>query len=1092
MVLLETVDNKFWEDLRLKKFVVNNRGSRFPSIWGFCRQDLYPRILVSSDQHIVMVVDVDSKSLFISAVYAHTLYLQRRSLWKEIIKVMRDNPGPWCCLGDFNVVLGAHECRGSRSPATLPMEEFRIFSDMVDLIHLLTTGPYFSWSNRRRGSALTEKRLDRAICNNAWLDMWNQVACCTLTRLASDHHPILLHSSCDSQLRVVHFRFHKMWILNMDYRRLVSQVWRSSVAGCPMFILAQKLRILKNELKAWNISVFGNIHQSVKNVKNKVDDIQNQLNDVGINQSLLDQEVLAQSDLLHVLDMEEVFWKEKARVSWHSQGDRNTAFFHRITKIRQSTKAISMLRNVIPRMVSEVDNLKLTATPDNDEIKVAVFSMNEDGAPGPDGYGVDKIEDFRPTTLANFQFKIISKVLADRLADIAPKLISKHQRGFIKDRKIHDCICIASEAINMLDHKTFRGNLAIKLSINVNGRNVGFFSCTRGVRQGDPLSPLLFYLAEEVLSRGIQKLVNEHKISTITGPHGLATPSHALYAEDVLIFCKGKPKSVHLQPIADKILTKLGTWKGKLISIMGRVELVRSIIQSMLLFSFQIYKWPSQLLSKVDIDIRNFIWSGDIGVRKLVTVAWKMVCTPRQEWGLGLRSIKLINKASILKLAWEMRSSKQDWVFFSRKKYGCHSPHSPRYFNSSIWLGIKENWALSNSNSVWLIGDGNQVNFWKDSWIGDPLVYTLNISQHVHESLTSNVADFISGARWRIPAVLARKAPEIARKIARYIRAEGDDKLIWQHANDGVLTLKTAFKDISSPSQKLFWCKKIWNRSIPPSKSFITWRIMHHKMPTDDNLQSRGCMMASICNLCYCDSEDAEHLFLSCKFAQGIWDWIKTTFSIKLNTASIASILSSCKGIFNNQVNDVLLACVINAISFIWYCRNQRRFKDRIISALHVFSRIKAETNLAGKISSVAAASTNIKELIVLKHFHLSVNLPKAPKIIEVIWEKPKYGWIKVNTDSVAHRSPGHAGGGGLFRDSSGSSFGYFSTYLGIQNAIYAELHSAIKAVNIAFSRGWRNLWLEGDSSMTVDIFNNKTLPPGSYPTFGTDAKNSY
>ncbi|XP_019431994.1 PREDICTED: uncharacterized protein LOC109339078, partial [Lupinus angustifolius] len=125
--------------------------------------------------------------------------------------------------------------------------------------------------------------------------------------------------------------------------------------------------------------------------------------------------------------------------------------------------------------------------------------------------------------MANFQFKIITKVLADRLASIAPKIISTQQRGFIHDRKIQDCIWLASEAINLLDYKTFGGNIAIKLdikkafdtldwnflidtlmafgfnnqfcncikvilhsarlSINVNGSNVSFFKCSRCVRQ---------------------------------------------------------------------------------------------------------------------------------------------------------------------------------------------------------------------------------------------------------------------------------------------------------------------------------------------------------------------------------------------------------------------------------------------------------------------------------------------------------------------------------------------------------------------------------------------------------------------------------
>jgi len=60
------------------------------------------------------------------------------------------------------------------------------------------------------------------------------------------------------------------------------------------------------------------------------------------------------------------------------------------------------------------------------------------------------------------------------------------------------------------------------------------------------------------------------------------------------------------QPIADKIMLN---WKVLLLSIAGRVQLIKSVVQSMLVHIMSIYSWPIKLLKKIEIWIKNFIWS---------------------------------------------------------------------------------------------------------------------------------------------------------------------------------------------------------------------------------------------------------------------------------------------------------------------------------------------------------------------------------------------------------------------------------------------------------------------------------------------------
>jgi len=74
----------------------------------------------------------------------------------------------------------------------------------------------------------------------------------------------------------------------------------------------------------------------------------------------------------------------------------------------------------------------------------------------------------------------------------------------------------------------------------------------------------------------------------------------------VLIF-KGKPKYIYFQPIGDNVKCKLAAWKASLLSMAGRVQLVRSVVQSMFLYCLTIYYWPFKLLKDLEKWMRNFI-----------------------------------------------------------------------------------------------------------------------------------------------------------------------------------------------------------------------------------------------------------------------------------------------------------------------------------------------------------------------------------------------------------------------------------------------------------------------------------------------------
>lgn len=83
-------------------------------------------------------------------------------------------------------------------------------------------------------------------------------------------------------------------------------------------------------------------------------------------------------------------------------------------------------------------------------------------------------------------------------------------------------------------------------SVIINGGTYGFFKSSRGLRQGDPLSPSLFIIGAEVLSRSLNKLLYTQNLSPFHVPHSCEPITHLAYADDVLLFTAADTRSLRL------------------------------------------------------------------------------------------------------------------------------------------------------------------------------------------------------------------------------------------------------------------------------------------------------------------------------------------------------------------------------------------------------------------------------------------------------------------------------------------------------------------------------------------------------------------
>ena len=105
---------------------------------------------------------------------------------------------------------------------------------------------------------------------------------------------------------------------------------------------------------------------------------------------------------------------------------------------------------------------------------------------------------------------------------------------------------------------------------------------------------------------------------------------------------------------ADKIKHKLSLWKGFSLSFAGRLCLINYVIMGQMVYSFQVYRWPTSILTDLTSTICNFLWSRSINVRKPVTVSWKSCCKPKIDGGLGLRGLKKLNETLLKKITWSL------------------------------------------------------------------------------------------------------------------------------------------------------------------------------------------------------------------------------------------------------------------------------------------------------------------------------------------------------------------------------------------------------------------------------------------------------
>ncbi|XP_026396843.1 uncharacterized protein LOC113291534 [Papaver somniferum] len=472
--------------------------------------------------------------------------------------------------------------------------------------------------------------------------------------------------------------------------------------------------------------------------------------------------------------------------------------------------------DVIPKLITDSDNIMLHSIPTEIEIENKVKHVPSWSSPGPDGFqagfyqtqwqlvGKDIVDvvqrfftsgqmprclnrtyiclipkyktpkqpfEFRPIGLCNASYKIISKILANKLKPFLKKLSSPYQAAFVPGRAIHDNIIIAHELIHSMKHKE------------------GFSGAETN------------------------KIITGVKVSRRAPPI-----SHLLFADDILIF--GQANTQHINAIL-QILQNFGNLSGQMLNFdkscvyfsknlsphecdnfsqalnMAVINDNEKYLGAPLLLGHS--KIPTTLLEKLDSLQMNFWW-GHKAKKGIKFIAWDNINKAKELGGLGFRDLETFNITLICKLKLNENCS---W----------------------IWWGIYRSIDFIKQHSFWDIICGTRTKIWLDCWVigldHPPIPY----EGLVNTLSYSNILDlFHLGTRtWNTHLVYYLIDAESATKIISMdVPAIGEDTLIWLPDRNGQFSVKSAYnvlfklpnptavvQNVSSQVWKVLWKVKI-------------------------------------------------------------------------------------------------------------------------------------------------------------------------------------------------------------------------------------------------------------------------------------------
>lgn len=176
--------------------------------------------------------------------------------------------------------------------------------------------------------------------------MWPEcvLRCCFAN--TSDHKPLKLCPEGHIRRKVVSqrrfmqgsFKFEPMWLREAKFTDFVGTTWVMANQECSK--LSDKLQCCGSKLYEWNRNTFGKFHLRIKNLNDQLET----LSKMERSEEVIANEMNLSTELDECLAREELLWKQRSRMDWLKEGDKNTTFFKMKATQRKAKKFVKFLK----------------------------------------------------------------------------------------------------------------------------------------------------------------------------------------------------------------------------------------------------------------------------------------------------------------------------------------------------------------------------------------------------------------------------------------------------------------------------------------------------------------------------------------------------------------------------------------------------------------------------------------------------------------------------------------------------------------------------------------------------------------------------